>query len=140
MAAVNNTDPQDRSIKSFIKKNLAYVAAAVIIVLVSPVVGHSIAENDGRKGIDWMGTLDSLNDYLTVSGFFESVGAAVNGGEYESKAVVYGLLIGAAVIFAGAFSPKKRTHRKGVEHGSAHWGTEEEKRIIRDNNDFSITP
>ena len=122
--------------KSFFQRNLNYIIFAVIAVILGLLAGHSVAANAGKKGIDWSGVSESLESCLSVGGFFEALVAALNGGKYEQQGLTYGFIVGGALVFIGAMSPKKRMHRKGSEHGSAHWGTEEEKRIIRDNADF----
>ena len=112
-----------------------FSAFAVFIVIVSLWFGY-VLEMTEDNGIQWAEAFASLPMYANVQSFGNAVSALVNGSGTTRISLVIGIAGAGLVMLYRMIGNGKRYHRKGVEHGSARWGTKAEKDIISDTRDF----
>ena len=111
--------------------------AALVIVLICVWAGYVCDETATKKGIQLAKVMKHYDEYLNICSFFSAIGKAYDDEEsYSRKFALIGACIGFFIFCIFAAKTPKRYHRRGSEHGSAHWGSEKEKQLIRDNNDF----
>ena len=65
-----------------------------------------------------------------------AVNSALTENGIAKKGAIYGGVAGLLIVAYQLSKTPKRFHRKGEEHGSARWGTDKEKKIVGDVNDF----
>lgn len=122
------------------KKDMWDYAPYIIIVIFCLIIGMwagYVVEvtSSPKRGIQWLKALESMTDYINLSSFIAAF-KAIFTSAYVRIGTFWGALIGAMIFLYSITKKEKRYHRKGVEHGSARWGTNEEKRSIADVNDF----
>lgn len=114
-----------------------YAVIAVILLVVGIWGGYVLQETANMKGeINFQKALDRSSDYANVSSFFAAVNSALTGNGIAKKGAIYGGVAGLLIVAYQLSKTPKRFHRKGEEHGSARWGTDKEKKIVGDVNDF----
>ncbi len=107
-----------------------YVLGVIAILYVAAALGAAFDLNLNEDGsVNFNGVMNSFEtvimDVNTV------IKAAFNEASYGGKFVyITGFAIGIYAMLK--YFGKKRLHRKGVEHGSARWGTEAEARKLAD--------
>ena len=117
-------------IKEKLKKNMVWVVLAFIILLLGIWLGY-IADCECKKSLDIIKVLNNSDEYLNIHSFISMFVAIGNGG-YATKGFLYSACGSGVLLMWFFLKADKRFHRKGVEHGSAHWGGQEEKDIIAD--------
>ncbi len=88
-----------------------------------------------KHGIQWAKALSGINGYMNLSAFSAAFKGIIHS-SYIRTGAFWGCLIGTMIFLYSITKKEKRYHRKGEEHGSARWGTNEEKKSISDPNDF----
>lgn len=76
--------------------------------------------------------IGSISEYMTISNLGSAFRAVLSGNGMTRNACVFGLFGSMIAIMYRLVGNGKRYHRKGVEHGSARWGSRQEKEIIAD--------
>lgn len=115
---------------------LIYIIAAVIAIMLG-IWGGYVCEMTAKKdSIQWMKALNAAGDYANPQSVINAVKAVFIGNGITYKGFLAGSLCGALIIMYKMSTQGKRYHRRGSEHGSARWGTKQEKDIIADKNDF----
>lgn len=122
------------------KKDMWDYAPYIIIVIFCLIIGTwagYVVEvtSSPKRGIQWLKALEGMTDYMNLSSFAASFKAILTS-SYVRIGAFFGTLVGVMIFLYSATKKEKRYHRKGVEHGSARWGTNAEKRSIADVNDF----
>ena len=122
------------------KKDMWDYAPYIIIIIFCLIIGTwagYVVEvtSSPKRGIQWLKALESMTDYINLPSFMAAFKALFTS-TYVRVGAFWGALIGAMIFLYSTTKKEKRYHRKGVEHGSARWGTNEEKRSIADVNDF----
>ncbi len=113
-----------------------YIVVAVFCMVVGTWAGYVVdVTASPKRGVQWLKALESMSDYMNVSSFSAAFKAILISSRVRMGAF-WGALIGVMIFLYNLTKKEKRYHRKGVEHGSARWGTNEEKRTIADVNDF----
>ncbi len=107
-----------------------FVGLAVFAVFAGLLAGYAV-ECEG----DIMSALSALPVYISPINIKNASGALANGGA-TVKGLIGGIFCGGMLVLYQFTKSDKRYHRKGSEHGSARWGTQKEKEIISDTNDF----
>ena len=131
--AEKNGMPPKKSIKEFI----IYIVIAVLMLIVGMWGGYVLQENTDKKGsINYQKALENAEDYLNLSGLINAAFSALSGDGTAKQGAAYGGIGGLLILAYQMSKTPKRFHRKGEEHGSARWGTDNEKKIISDTNDF----
>lgn len=131
--ADNKRIPQKKKTSDFV----IYAVIAVILLVVGIWGGYVLQETANMKGeINFQKALDRSSDYANVSSFFAAVNSALTENGIAKKGAIYGGVAGLLVVAYQLSKTPKRFHRKGEEHGSARWGTDKEKKIVGDLNDF----
>ncbi|MGN0691364.1 MAG: VirD4-like conjugal transfer protein, CD1115 family, partial [Oscillospiraceae bacterium] len=109
------------------------IAACIVIGIF---VGYVVSVTASPKhGVQWSKVLDALPDYINAEGFSAAFKSLFSGG-YTLKGALIGAFGGVMFFLYNITKTEKRFHRKGEEHGSARWGTDEEKKIVSDPYDF----
>ncbi len=128
---------EKKSLTDVILKNLQWIVVGLILMGIGAWVGYVLdATASPKHGLQPMKALNAATEYLNANDIVASQLAV-----FKFGTSFYGWLIGGVVglLVFGYFTvgnEDKRYHRKGVEHGSARWGNNNEKRIISDVNDF----
>ena len=107
-----------------------FIGLAVFAVFAGLLAGYAV-ECEG----DIMSALSALPVYISPVNIINASGALANGGA-TVKGLIGGIFCGGMLVLYQFTKSDKRYHRKGSEHGSARWGTQKEKEIISDTNDF----
>lgn len=119
------------------KQDMPIFIALAVFIFIGVLFLAYIAEmtsDDGQVQI-----MDMLNDFGTyanlgaVPGIFK---ALFTGNGITRSGAMLGLAGGGLLILYKMSETDKRFHKKGIEHGSAHWGSKSEKNIIADTNDL----
>lgn len=120
--------------KEFLQKFGYLLAIALIITLIGAWLGYGLECAGGIKKV-FKNPNAFVTEYLTLSNFGLAMlqMLTLKGGAFQG--LKYGFVVG-MMCFFGFAKTGKRFHRKGVEHGSAKWGSQYEKDIIADTNDF----
>lgn len=109
------------------------IAACIVIGIF---VGYVVSVTASPKhGVQWSKVLDALPGYINAEGFSAAFKSLFSGG-YTLKGALIGAFGGVMFFLYNITKTEKRFHRKGEEHGSARWGTDEEKKIVSDTYDF----
>ena len=112
-----------------------YGVIAIVAIVAGCILGYAIdlTLNDEQR-IDIVAALNMTETVLNEPK--DAFVAALNNGDgYARKGAIVGGLI-VLIYYAYTSTTKKRYHRKGVEHGSARWGNDNDKRILQDKNDL----
>lgn len=122
------------------KKDMWDYAPYIIIIIFCLIIGMwagYVVEITAspKRGIQWLKALESMSDYINLPSFIAAFKAFFTS-SYVKVGAFCGALLGTMIFLYSITKKEKRYHRKGVEHGSARWGTNEEKRSIADVNDF----
>lgn len=112
---------------------IVYIIVTLVIVIVGAMLGTALDRSlvDGKVVI---GKMDASFSYVTrhpasiITALFNTPNS------YAPKMVFLGVFSFALYILYKWAEDAKRTHRKGVEHGSAKWGDEKEMRSLADND------
>lgn len=113
-----------------------YIIVAVFCMVVGMWAGYVVdVTASPKRGVQWLKALKSMSEYMNISSFLAAI-KAFSTSSYVRVGTFWGTLIGVMIFLYNLTKKEKRYHRKGVEHGSARWGTNEEKRSIADVNDF----
>lgn len=116
---------------------IIFLVIALLMAAVGVWGGYVVQETAHKNGkADFERALDRSGDYVNAESFFNAVTAAINGKGYARKGAMYFGLSGLLIFAYQISKTPKRYHRKGEEHGSARWGTDKEKAIVGDVNDF----
>lgn len=120
--------------REFLQKYWHLIAIAIILTITGAWVGYSLESFGGIQKVVKKPER-FMEEFLTLESFGKAMLQllSLEGGAFEG--MTYGFIAG-LLIFFGFAKPEKRFHRKGVEHGSARWGSQAEKDIIADTNDF----
>lgn len=125
--------PKKKGLGDFI----IYLVIALVMAAVGMWGGYVVQDTAYKNGkANFEKALDKSGDYANADSFFKAVTAAVNGKGYARKGAMYFGLAGLLIFAYQISKTPKRFHRKGEEHGSARWGTDKEKAIVGDVNDF----
>ncbi len=111
---------------------IIYLCAAIIAICAGIMVGCAIdmtLQEDGD--IDILSAISAVETIPPKDAFL----SAAQNNTYARKGGLVGLIV-VGVYYAYKSTTKKRYHRKGVEHGSARWGTDEEKKSLQDSKDL----
>lgn len=122
------------------KKDMWDYAPYIIIIIFCLIIGTwagYVVEvtSSPKRGIQWLKALESMTDYINLPSFAAAFKALFTS-SYVRIGTFFGTLVGVMIFLYSTTKKEKRYHRKGVEHGSARWGTNTEKRSIADVNDF----
>lgn len=125
--------------KKISKLTVAILAGTVIFLLYfAAVLGAAMDLSVGRDGnIQAIFIPDNMVKLFSAP---NAVFAALRAGGYAPQILFF------AAVAIGIFAlykysqPKKRLHRKNVEHGSAQWGEEKEMQSLKDNGSDSKFP
>lgn len=113
-----------------------YIIIAIFCAAMGAWAGYVVdCTASPKHGVQWMKALESMRDYINLQSF----SAAFKGIFTISRVrfgAFFGGIVGALIFLYNLSKTEKRFHRKGEEHGSARWGTNEEKKSISDPNDF----
>lgn len=113
-----------------------YIIIAVFCTILGMWAGYVIdVTASPKRGVQWLEALNSMSDYMNLSSFLEAFKAIFTSSRVRIG-TFWGALIGVMIFLYALTKKEKRYHRKGVEHGSARWGTNEEKKSVADVNDF----
>ena len=116
---------------------LIFFIAAIAVMIICTWGGYVLdMTSSPKKGVQLMKALENISDYAVPSAFINAFITAFSANGITRKGMVIGFAGGLLVIMYKLSSSGKRYHRRGEEHGSAHWGTKHEKDIIADMNDF----
>lgn len=125
--------PKKKGLGDFI----IYLVIALVMAAVGMWGGYVVQDTAYKNGkANFEKALDKSGDYANADSFFKAVTAAVSGKGYARKGAMYFGLAGLLIFAYQISKTPKRFHRKGEEHGSARWGTDKEKAIVGDVNDF----
>lgn len=121
--------PQKKKASDFI----IYAVIAIVLAAVGVWGGYVLQETANMKGeVNFQKALDRFGDYMNLNSFLFAIISALTDNGIAKKGGMAGLLV---FTYQLSKTPK-RFHRKGEEHGSARWGTDKEKLIGGDANDF----
>lgn len=135
----NNNDIQKKMPK---KRKMSWYIPYIILCVLCMVVGvwggYVLQETaDDNGNLNAMTAIEKCDQYVNLNVLTTAIKqAVVEKKEYPKKGLTCGFLVGMIVFAYYATQKDKRFHRKGEEHGSARWGTEKEKAMIADTNDF----
>lgn len=133
----NNDKQRHMPKKKTASSYIPYALLAVALIIICTWAGFVLQETAVDGKYDVMVAIDKCESYLTVSDFITAIKQAlIEKREYPRKGLLIGFITGMIIFAYFATQKEKRFHRKGEEHGSAKWGTEKEKDMIRDKEDF----
>lgn len=113
-----------------------YIVIGVAVLFIGIWFGFVLDETASpRKGVQFGRALEHLREYMTLE-YFIKAPLYIFTSTTVAVAAFYSLVAGAIIVLLGVTQNEKRLHRKGEEHGSARWGTDEEKKLIADTEDF----
>lgn len=125
--------PQKKKASDFI----IYAVIAVVLAAVGVWGGYVLQETANMKGeVNFQKALDRSGDYMNLNSFLSAIVSALTDNGIAKKGGMYGGMAGLLIFAYQLSKTPKRFHRKGEEHGSARWGTDKEKLIGSDANDF----
>ena len=125
--------PQKKKASDFI----IYAVIAIVLAAVGVWGGYVLQETANMKGeVNFQKALDRSGDYMNLNSFLFAIISALTDNGIAKKGGMYGGMAGLLVFTQQLSKTPKRFHRKGEEHGSARWGTDKEKLIGGDANDF----
>ena len=125
--------PQKKKASDFI----IYAVIAIVLAAVGVWGGYVLQETANMKGeVNFQKALDRSGDYMNLNSFLFAIISALTDNGIAKKGGMYGGMAGLLVFTYQLSKTPKRFHRKGEEHGSARWGTDKEKLIGGDANDF----
>lgn len=125
--------PQKKKASDFI----IYAVIAIVLAAVGVWGGYVLQETANMKGeVNFQKALDRFGDYMNLNSFLFAIISALTDNGIAKKGGMYGGMAGLLVFTYQLSKTPKRFHRKGEEHGSARWGTDKEKLIGGDANDF----
>lgn len=125
--------PEKKKTSDFI----IYAVIAVILLAVGVWGGYVLQETANMKGeVNFQKALDKSEDYINFNSFIAAITSALTENGFAKKGAMYGGMAGLLIFAYQISKTPKRFHRKGEEHGSARWGTDKEKQIVGDTNDF----
>lgn len=129
-----NASAQKLTGKEFLNKFGYLLVIAAVITLLGAWLGYGLEAAGGLKKVI-KSPEKFTEDYITLASFGQAMlqVLTLKGGAFQG--LKYGFVVG-MMCFFGFAKTGKRFHRKGVEHGSAKWGSQYEKDIIADTNDF----
>ena len=104
-----------------------YIIASVVVILFSIWFGY-VYESEN----DIYSTLANMPEYMSPVNLLNGFANLVNSNGKQIKCLFFGLGGTVIIMMYKLSGSNKRYHRKGSEHGSAHWGTQKEKDIISD--------
>lgn len=112
---------------------IIYLCAAIIALCAGIMMGYAIdttmtEDND----IDILAAISAVEKIKPKDAFLSAIKDSKSNAR---KGGLAGLII-VGVYYAYTSTTKKRYHRKGVEHGSARWGTDDEKKVLQDSKDL----
>ena len=111
---------------------IIYLCAAIIAICAGIMVGCAIDNTLQEDGdIDILAAISAVETIKPKDAFL----SATQSNSYAQKGGLAGLIV-VGVYYAYTSTTKKRYHRKGVEHGSARWGTDDEKKALQDSKDL----
>ena len=125
--------PQKKKASDFI----IYAVIAIVLAAVGVWGGYVLQETANMKGeVNFQKALDRSGDYMNLNSFLFAIISALTDNGIAKKGGMYGGMAGLLAFTYQLSKTPKRFHRKGEEHGSARWGTDKEKLIGGDANDF----
>lgn len=114
-----------------------YAVIAVILAAVGIWGGYVLQETANMKGeVNFQKALNRSEDYMNFNSSLLAITSALSDNGIAKKGGLYGGMAGLLIFAYQISKTPKRFHRKGEEHGSARWGTDKEKLIVGDINDF----
>lgn len=125
---------QKMSGKDFLKKYWFFILVIIVLVVIGAWVGF-IIDDVGKLSKLTKNPSKYLSEYATIEYFIKAIFQFFKFEGYTFIGSFSGFIIGFC-IFAIFAKSGKRFHRKGVEHGSARWGSQAEKDIIADTEVF----
>ncbi len=125
---------QKMSGKDFLKKYWFFLLIVIILVVVGAWAGY-VVDDVGKISKIMKRPEKYFSEYAAAEYFLKAVLQLFTFEGYTFIGGFVGFLLG-FVIFAMFAKSGKRFHRKGVEHGSARWGSQAEKDIIADTEAF----
>lgn len=114
---------------------LLYIIIVCCIIAFPFIVlaGYTLEMTADKNGnIRIFEAIGSISEYMTISNLGSAFRAVLSGNGMTRNACVFGLFGSMIAIMYRLVGNGKRYHRKGVEHGSARWGSRQEKEIIAD--------
>lgn len=137
MAKKQNTNAptaQKLTGKEFLSKYGHLLVIAIVLMFLGAWIGYALESFGGIQKVIKKPE-KFMEEYLTIASFGNALLQLISleGGAFQG--FEYGFIAG-LMCFFGFAKTGKRFHRKGVEHGSAKWGSQAEKDIIADTNDF----
>lgn len=130
----NSKPVQKLTGKELLQKYWHLLVIFVILTILGMWAGYAVEIAGGIKKV-----VKSPENFIAQYFTLSTLGSAfvqmlsMNGGAFDG--FKFGAIAGLMAFF-GFAKTGKRFHRKGVEHGSARWGSQAEKDIIADTNDF----
>ena len=132
----SNAAPTARKLtgREFLQKYGHLLVIAIILMFLGTWIGYALESYGGVQKVVKKPER-FFEEYLTLASFGKALLQllTLEGGAFQG--FKYGFIAG-LMCFFGFAKTGKRFHRKGVEHGSARWGSQAEKDIIADTNDF----
>lgn len=123
--------------KKTLSDYLIYIVIAVLLLIAGMWVGYVLQETANLKGeADYAKAINKAEEYMTAESLLSAVVSAVTENGMAQSGAMYGGMAGLLIVVYQMSKAQKRFHRKGEEHGSARWGTDKEKAIVSDTNDF----
>jgi traG/traD family protein len=109
------------------------IVCCIIAFPVIVLAGYTLEMTADKNGnIQIFEAVGSFGEYMTASNLGNAFRAVLSGNGMTRNACVFGLFGSMIAIMYRLVGNGKRYHRKGVEHGSARWGSRQEKEIIAD--------
>lgn len=123
--------------KQNISELIPFIVGAAAAVTVCTWAGYVVEMTAAPKGgVNLLKALNSLSEYASPSAFLNAFGAVFTGNGIAKRGMLIGIAAGMLLILYKLSGSGKRFHRRGTEHGSARWGSRQEKDIIADTRDF----
>ena len=109
------------------------IVCCIIAFPVIVLAGYTLEMTADKNGnIRIFEAIGSISEYMTASNLDNAFRAVLSGNGMTRNACVFGLFGSMIAVMYRLVGNGKRYHRKGVEHGSARWGSRQEKEIIAD--------
>lgn len=120
--------------KEFLKKYWFILLIIIVLVVVGAWAGY-VVDDVGKMSKLLKRPEKYFSEYATAEYFLKAAIHFISFEGYTFIGGFVGFMLG-FIIFAMSAKSSKRFHRKGVEHGSARWGSQAEKDIIADTEAF----
>ena len=114
---------------------IALILLSIIGVNIVSFFGYAIemaADENAAPVINLMNGLMAISKGEVKFSVFANIGAFFGSNGATRKATILGCMAAVIGLMYFKYGNGKRFHKKGIEHGSAKWGSQQEKNIIAD--------